>query len=216
MRIIPAIRIITCLTIIGCSRAPQAEQPAPQQPTTMEIARQQHEQDSLKALAAAAADSAERVAAAGREQQRVADSTAQARVAAEEVIRLAGERDQALRAELAVMVHFDTDNTELGSDARAALDRKIVILNANPDIRLRITGACDERGSAEHNMALGRRRAATVKKYLIAQGVTDTRLEEATAGEGSPLDDGNEEAAWARNRRAEFLMIDGNAPLAMR
>jgi peptidoglycan-associated lipoprotein len=203
------------IAIIACGGSPKAESPAPQQPTAAEIARQQQEQDSLRALAAAAADSAERVAAAERDRQRLADSTEQVRVAAQEAVRVAGERDQELRTELAVMVHFGTDETELQTDGQAALDRKIVILKANPDVRLRITGACDDRGSAEYNMALGERRAASVKKYLIAQGIADTRLEEATAGEGSPLEAGDDEGAWARNRRAEFMLVGSSAPLAM-
>jgi peptidoglycan-associated lipoprotein len=216
MRTTSLLGTLSILAILACGGTPKAEAPTPQQPTAAEIARQQREQDSLRTVAAA--DSVARAAEAAAElaRQRVADSTEQARVAAQEAIRIAGERDRELRTELAVMVHFDTDATELQTDGRAALDRKIVILKANPDVRLLITGACDDRGSVAYNMALGERRASSVKRYLIAQGITDNRLEEATAGEGSPLEAGNDEAAWARNRRAEFVMVGSNAPLAIR
>jgi hypothetical protein len=79
---------------------------------------------------------------------------------------------------------------------------------------VRITGACDDRGSDAYNQALGDRRAAAVKRYLVAQGIDAARLEQASVGEKSPLDAGSGEAAWARNRRAEFTILSGDSPLA--
>jgi peptidoglycan-associated lipoprotein len=121
-----------------------------------------------------------------------------------------------LRDELAVMVHFDVAQAEIQSVGHAALDRKVAILKANPMVRVRITGACDDRGSDEYNEALGDRRAAAVQRYLVANGIDAARLEQVSAGEKFPIDAGTGEVAWARNRRAEFKILSGDAPLAAR
>jgi peptidoglycan-associated lipoprotein len=121
-----------------------------------------------------------------------------------------------LRDELAVMVHFDVAKAEIQPDGHAALDRKVAILNANPTVRVRITGACDDRGSDEYNQALGDRRAAAVQRYLVAKGIDAARLEQGSVGENSPSDAGSGEVAWARNRRAEFMILSGDWPLAKR
>jgi hypothetical protein len=110
----------------------------------------------------------------------------------------------ALREDLAGMIHFDFDQAQIQPDDRAALDRKATILAANPAVRLRIAGGCDERGSVAYNVALGSRRAAAAKQYLIERGIDAGRLEEFSSGEGSPIDPGQNEAAWVQNRRAEF------------
>jgi peptidoglycan-associated lipoprotein len=81
---------------------------------------------------------------------------------------------------------------------------------------MRITGACDERGSDEYNLALGDRRAAAVKRYLIEKGIDVARLDVVSSGEQSPVNPGSDEAAWAQNRRAEFAVVGGDMPLAMR
>ena len=74
--------------------------------------------------------------------------------------REATEKDAELRKELGVMVYFDVAQAQIQTDGQIVLDRKVAILNANPAVRLRITGACDERGSDQYNEALGQRRAA--------------------------------------------------------
>ena len=125
------------------------------------------------------------------------------------------EKDVELRKELAVMVHFDVGRTEIEGDDQAALDRKVAILNANPAVRLQITGACDERGSDAYNQALGSRRATAVQRYLVGKGIDTARLDQVSSGEKSPIDSGSDEAAWAQNRRAEFVVMSGDTPLAM-
>lgn len=197
---------------VACNRAPPPVAATPQ-PTAAEFAQQRRAQDSVDAVRRTAADSVERARQVALAEQARADSVERARVAAADA---AAKQNAALREELAVMVHFDVAKAEIQPDGGAALDRKVAILNANPLVRVRITGACDDRGSDEYNQALGDRRAAAVQRYLVAKGIDATRLEQVSAGESSPIDSGAGEVAWARNRRAEFTIVSGDSPLATR
>jgi peptidoglycan-associated lipoprotein len=176
-------------------------------------------QDSLDAVSRATADSLEAIRQADLAARARADSVEQARLAAETAALKAAEelarKDADLRKELAVMVHFDVAQTAIEADGQAALDRKVAILNANPAVRLQITGACDERGSDAYNQALGSRRATAVQRYLVGKGIDTARLDQVSSGEKSPIDTGNDEAAWAQNRRAEFVVVSGDTPLAL-
>ena len=79
----------------------------------------------------------------------------------------------ALKTEVANTIYFDFDKSTLTDSAKKLLDRKIVILNANPSVGVQIEGHTDERGSSEYNLALGQRRAASVKRYLTQHGIAD-------------------------------------------
>jgi peptidoglycan-associated lipoprotein len=114
-----------------------------------------------------------------------------------------------VRAVLEARVYFDYDDAALRADARAALDEKARALRDNPEIRLRIEGHADERGSTEYNLALGSRRAASVVAYLTGFGIVASRLETVSLGEERPLDAGHDETAWRQNRRAEFVIVGG-------
>jgi peptidoglycan-associated lipoprotein len=168
-------------------------------------------------VARVAADSAERARQAELASRARADSIERVRLAAEASVRdAAAEKGAELTKELGVMVHFDVAQARLQPDGRTALDRKVEILNANPSVRLLITGACDERGSDAYNVALGERRAAAVQRYLIEKGIDVARLDQASSGESAPVDSGTGETAWARNRRAEFVVVSGATPLTMK
>jgi peptidoglycan-associated lipoprotein len=80
----------------------------------------------------------------------------------------------------------------------------VAILAANSGAQIRIDGYCDERGSAEYNLALGNRRAAAAKRYLVDHGISADRITTASYGEERPLDPGHTETAWTLNRRGEF------------
>jgi len=121
---------------------------------------------------------------------------------------IAAER-AAIRASLEQMVHFDYDEARIRSDAEQVLNQKVPLLRANPSVTLRITGHADERGSTEYNLALGLRRANAVREFLSNFGVDGMRLMTETMGEDRPLEMGSNEAAWARNRRAEFAITAG-------
>ncbi len=105
---------------------------------------------------------------------------------------------------LTATVRFDLDQSDLSPLAQGQLDYKINVLRANPRLEIQIEGHCDERGPDEYNLALGNRRAAAVKRYLVGHGVTDTRVTITSFGEERPADPRSTEDAWAANRRAEF------------
>jgi len=105
-------------------------------------------------------------------------------------------------------VFFDFDRSDIRPEVRRVLDSKVTLLRNDLSIRLRIEGHADERGTDEYNMALGRRRAESVRRYLIGRGVDASRLEVTSLGERRPLASGSNEQAWARNRRSEFVLLN--------
>ena len=199
----------------GCHGGPKPEPPAPQ-PSEAELAMRRHAQDSLDAVRRVTADSLEQVRLADIAARARADSVERVRVTAETAAREAAAKSTELRTELAVMVHFAAARATIQEESRTTLDRKVAILNANPAVRLHITGACDERGSDRYNQALGTRRAVAVRQYLVGKGIDVARLDETSSGETSPIDSGKGEMAWARNRRAEFAIVSGDMLLAMK
>ena len=129
--------------------------------------------------------------------------------AAEAARRAAAEETARARAILEEMVFFDYDESAIRADAQDVLSQKVSVLRANPNAALMITGHADERGSIEYNLALGMRRAASVRDYLVGFGLDASRFSIETLGEDRPLDPGTTEAAYARNRRAEFTITRG-------
>jgi len=123
------------------------------------------------------------------------------------------ERVAAARASLLQTIYFEYDADALSDDARANLDAKIRIMNANPGLRIRVAGHCDERGSDEYNIALGRRRAEAAKRYLADRGIDASRVETTTLGRERPAMQGSGEEAWSRNRRDEFEITAGGDQL---
>ncbi|MBW4055006.1 MAG: peptidoglycan-associated lipoprotein Pal [Proteobacteria bacterium] len=105
-------------------------------------------------------------------------------------------------------VYFDFDKSDLRQDARDILSKNAeLILKSFPNAKIQIAGNCDERGSAEYNLALGERRAKSAQKYLITLGVKAENLSTISYGKEKPAVVGNDEAAWAKNRRDEFVVI---------
>jgi len=196
--------LISIVTLDACKKKqPPQVAPAPVAgPNADSIAR---------ARAAADARMRDSIAAARR-----ADSLRRAQDAAAAAAALANAAlaDAAnLRATLVAVVNFEFDQSDLRDDARAALDAKARILQANPGVMIRIAGHTDERGSDEYNLALGQRRAATAKKYLVDRGVADGRIQTVSYGEERPVSQGSDESAWGQNRRAEFEITSGGQPL---
>jgi peptidoglycan-associated lipoprotein len=104
-------------------------------------------------------------------------------------------------------IHFDFDRYGIRTDAAKVLEDNAVFLSANPGVRIRIEGHCDERGTTEYNLALGERRAKSAFQYLMDLGVDPNRMSVVSYGEEVPLDSRHNEEAWALNRRAEFVEI---------
>jgi len=104
-------------------------------------------------------------------------------------------------------VYFDFDRSEIRPEYRPLLENKAAWLKARPEHRIRIEGHCDERGTAEYNLALGEKRAFSVMDYLVTLGVPAKRMSTISYGEERPVFRGQDESAWARNRRAEFRLL---------
>jgi peptidoglycan-associated lipoprotein len=103
-------------------------------------------------------------------------------------------------------VFFDYDSADLSPAAKVALDENAGVLKKYGTWVLTIEGHCDERGTPEYNLALGERRAVAARTYLVALGVAADRLRTVSYGKEFPFDPGKDEAAWAKNRRAHFVI----------
>jgi peptidoglycan-associated lipoprotein len=104
------------------------------------------------------------------------------------------------------IVYYDYDSADLSAEARAALDANAATLKKYSAWTVTVEGHCDERGTAEYNLALGERRAAAAQAYLVALGIPASRIKTVSYGKEFPFDPGHDEAAWAKNRRAHFVI----------
>ena len=183
---VPAIAATLILSACGGSPPPP---PSPSGPTQAEI---DARNDSIAAARAAeeARTDAEREAAR-REQERMNRA-----------------RDQA-RATLEAMVRFDYDESVITAAAERLLRAKLPILRNSPTVRLRFEGHADERGSTEYNLALGSRRAESVRDFLSGFGISANRFTTTSFGEERPAVNRSDESAWAQNRRVEFVITGG-------
>jgi peptidoglycan-associated lipoprotein len=113
------------------------------------------------------------------------------------------------RATLAAhTVHFDFDSSVVKSSEKGNVDAVAAYMKtAGPGVALLIEGHCDERGTEEYNRSLGERRAQALRDALIADGVDGSRITTRSFGEDQPVDPGHNEAAWAKNRRGEFVVL---------
>lgn len=172
------------IILSGCGGGPKPETPAPQRTATP-------------------APTAEPSAPSGTSSAPTAGDAA----AADEARR----RDAASRARtiLAEKIYFDFDRSDLTATSRAALNSKIEVLRNYPAVVLTIAGHADERGSDEYNLALGNRRANAVRQFLVQHGVLSGRMQTVSYGEEQPAVNGQGEAAWSQNRRAEFTIQSG-------
>ncbi len=103
-------------------------------------------------------------------------------------------------------VFFDYDSAELAAIAQAALTENATVLKGYPTWTVTIEGHCDERGTAEYNLALGERRAVAARTYLVSLGIPADRLRTVSYGKEFPFDPGHDDAAYAKNRRAHFVI----------
>lgn len=103
-------------------------------------------------------------------------------------------------------VYFDFDKHSLTPAARDILAQHAHVLQQRPEIPIVIEGHCDERGTVEYNLMLGDKRAAAVKNFLISLGISPSRVSTVSFGKERPADFGHNEMAWAKNRRAEFVI----------
>jgi peptidoglycan-associated lipoprotein len=172
----------------ACKKRPQTA-PTPDGDTTIVTGNDGANADSIR-LANEAADR-ERAERDRAERERVERETSGAREVLTEI------------------VFFEYDSDEIGGEAEDKLRLKAAVLAANPNVRLRIEGHADQRGSTEYNLALGQRRAEAVRAFLANYGIDPDRFTTVSMGKERPLVEGDDEESWARNRRAEFAIAGG-------
>lgn len=184
LRLLVVAALFAGLTVSACRR----EAPEPPPPPPVEEEEPGPDMDSLRAYQ----DSVER--------------------ARQDSIRQAEERRRAIaeaRSVLEMRVHFEYDRSRITPEAEQILRRKLPILRNSPDVRIRLEGHTDERGSVEYNQALGMRRAQSVLDWFAQNGIAATRFQTTSFGEERPLVNRSDEAAWAQNRRVEFIITAG-------
>ncbi len=160
-------------------------------------------QDAARAKAAAEAE-AKRKAAAEEEARRKAEQERMETARRAEAAALAAFKQAAEKA--LQDIHFDYDMFAIKETDKAQLQAIANFLKANPKALIQIEGHCDERGTAEYNLALGEKRASAAKAYLKALGIEDTRMSTLSYGKEKPLCTEGNEACWHRNRRAHFAL----------
>jgi peptidoglycan-associated lipoprotein len=108
-------------------------------------------------------------------------------------------------------VYFDLDSYSVRSEAFPRLDAQVAWLQRYPSVTIRIEGNADERGTREYNLALGARRAESVRTYLIERGINAGRIDTISFGKERPIAAGSSEESWARNRNAHTAIVSGAA-----
>ena len=103
-------------------------------------------------------------------------------------------------------VYFELDSSDLSAAAQKSLDANAALLKKYATWAVTIEGHCDERGTAEYNLALGERRAIAARAYLVSLGIAAERLRTVSYGKEFPFDPGHDEGAWSKNRRAHFVI----------
>jgi peptidoglycan-associated lipoprotein len=106
-------------------------------------------------------------------------------------------------------IHFSFDSNLLDQSAKSELDSNAQVLMKNPAVKIQVEGYCDNRGGIQYNIALGERRAQEVKHYLQDRGVGSERISTISYGKERPLDTADTEEAYAKNRRANFVVTHG-------
>ena len=190
------------IAVLAMGAAACGGNPEPEGPTPAELAAQARA-DSIARANQMRQDS---IDAARRAEQQRLDAERRAREAA-------ARETEAARTILQEMIHFDYDRSAIRPDAEQRLMRKLAVLRANPNARIRIAGHTDERGSIEYNMALGQRRAQAARDFLVGFGIDASRIEIVSFGEDRPMVRASNESAWAQNRRDEFTVIAGGDTL---
>jgi peptidoglycan-associated lipoprotein len=114
--------------------------------------------------------------------------------------------DELNRNPLLKPVFFELDSSDVNAEGQSVLNADAAILKKYPTWTVTVEGHCDERGSAEYNLALGERRAVAARAYLVSLGIAADRLRTVSYGKEFPFDPGHDEAAFAKNRRAHFVI----------
>ena len=179
------------LLMTSCAKK-QIQVSEPVQPATQEV----------KAEGDEAAKAAEEAKSASDQEARD-EAERQARL---RDLKMAQKLADEIRNFEAENIYFAFDRSDLTDESKSALREKGNWLRANGDYSVNISGNCDERGTAEYNLALGERRAHAAKKFLMGLGISENRLATISYGEERPVDPGHNDEAWAKNRNDQFTL----------
>ncbi len=120
--------------------------------------------------------------------------------------RSPGIQGQVFESSLLKDIHFNFDKYDIRSEDSAILKENAALLKKFSNVKVQIEGHCDARGTVEYNLALGERRANKTKDYLVSLGISTDRISTISYGKERPLDPGQNEEAWAKNRRAHTII----------
>lgn len=168
------------------------------------------ESEAIKEKARLAAEEKDREA---MEAARVREEEANRKLAKKEFERslvakkTPGIAGEVFESEMIKDIHFDFDQYNIRPKDQEILNENSALLMKYPAMNFQIEGHCDERGTDEYNLALAERRANSTKKYLISLGIEPSRISTISYGEERPLDPEHHEEAWAKNRRAHFVIL---------
>jgi peptidoglycan-associated lipoprotein len=183
--------LISSLSFISCSKkAVQGEGGATKPPTTADeeaAARKRAQIEPSEPGLKEKTLSEEEARRIREEEQRMKEASEKARFESEDI-------------------YFEFDQYILSDSGKQVLDKKAKWLKDFPSAKAQIEGHCDERGSAEYNLALGQKRADAVMQYLVSLGINSNRLSTISYGKEKPLDPGHTEDAWAKNRRGHLVL----------
>jgi peptidoglycan-associated lipoprotein len=110
-------------------------------------------------------------------------------------------RDSPLRP-----LFFELDSADVSAEGQQVMQANAAVLKKYPAMQITIEGHCDERGTAEYNLALGERRAVAAKNYLVSLGIPADKIKTVSYGKEFPFEPGHDDAAWQKNRRAHFVI----------
>ena len=173
---------------------------------------------SLAAVTLAAASACSTTRAVQQPEARPAEAPAAAAAPAAETAKVTSAADPklegadalaaALRDLRDISVFFKTDDATLSEDAKSKLATIGKLLEQHKLLKVRIEGNCDERGTPEHNLALGQRRATVARAYLATMGARDEQMQTVSLGDERPRVAGHDESAWQQNRRDDLVAIE--------
>ena len=187
------IRLALCFVLTGFLFTVSCSCPCPKKPVATPA---QPSQEELAASKAAA------------EKAKMEEMAKQKAIEEEQLRQEEAERDKLAAIEEFINndINFAFNCSALTSESQFVLKQKAEWLDANPDASVTIEGHCDERGTNEYNLALGDRRAQSAKVFLVELGVGESRLNTISYGEERPIDNGHNEQAWTKNRRAHLII----------
>jgi peptidoglycan-associated lipoprotein len=191
------ILLVSMFALWGCLKSSEVTAVPEEQPAAT-VAPEQSEAAKAEAMAQANAEKERADAAAAAAAAAAAEAKAREEAAASE--RAAAAAEAGLKP-----IYFDFDRSFIRDDARPVMKANAEWLKANPKVKVKIEGNCDERGTIEYNQALGQRRAAAAKKYLTDLGISSSRISLISYGKEKPVCSEQTEECWQNNRRDELV-----------